>query len=81
MSERSLNGLSRSIQRLRTIVEEEAPPCLAISELDLMETWLSNLRKSEKATASELLDALLDRINFDGMDPNTFTIAELRRAI
>lgn len=32
-------------------------------------------------TASELLDQLLVRIDFDGMDPNTFTIAELRRAI
>jgi hypothetical protein len=32
-------------------------------------------------TTREILDALLSRINFDGMDPNTFTIGELRRAI
>lgn len=32
-------------------------------------------------TTRQLLDLLLTRIDFDGMDENTFTIGELRRAI
>lgn len=32
-------------------------------------------------TTRQLLDLLLSRIDFDGMDENTFTVSELRRAI
>jgi hypothetical protein len=32
-------------------------------------------------TGREMLEAALKHIDFDGMDPNTFTIAELRRAL
>lgn len=39
-----MDGLSRSIQRLRILGEEEFPPILATSELDLMERRLAQLR-------------------------------------
>lgn len=39
-----LDGLSRSIQRMRTFVEDDMPPVLMTRELDLMEDWLANLR-------------------------------------
>lgn len=37
--------LSRSIQRMRTFVEGDYPPCLMTSELDLMEKWLADQRR------------------------------------
>lgn len=36
---------------------------------------------ADGVTTRQLLDLLLSRIDFDGMDENTFTIGELRRAI
>lgn len=41
----AMDGISRSIQRLRSIIEMDAPPVLAIGELDLMEQRLATLRR------------------------------------
>lgn len=38
-------------------------------------------RTLETASTGELFNALLTRIDFDGMDPRTFSLAELQRAI
>lgn len=49
--------------------------------------WENETHKAEylmavdDITTRQLLDLLLSRINFDGMDPNSFSIAELGRAI
>ncbi len=40
------DGMSRSIQRMRSIVEIDGPPSLLIGELDLMESRLAALRRS-----------------------------------
>lgn len=44
---KAMDGMSRSIQRLRTIAERDFPPVLAIGELDLLEQLLATLRQCE----------------------------------
>lgn len=73
-----LNGMSRSIQRMRMIIEDEMPPCLAISELNLMELRLANIRSM---SSEWLVEQLLRHLNLDGIDPNSLTIGEIRRAL
>lgn len=43
--EKAMDGMSRSIQRLRGIIEQDFPPALAIGELDLLEERLASLRQ------------------------------------
>jgi hypothetical protein len=76
---KALDGISRSIQRLRTISEEDMPPCLAISELDLIELRLCKLRTV--LSTAEAIDLIVSRLNLDNIDPNTLTLGELRRAV
>jgi hypothetical protein len=47
----------------------------------ILESRLRDFNPPTGASTRDLLDMLLSRIDFDNMDPNTFTIAELRRAI
>ena len=44
--EKAMNGLSRSIQRLRCIIEQDFPPVLASAEVDLLEHHLATLRRA-----------------------------------
>lgn len=43
---KAMDGISRSIQRLRSIIEQDFPPVLATGELDLLEQHLATLRRS-----------------------------------
>jgi hypothetical protein len=40
----TLDGMSRSIERLRMFAEQDFPPILVIRELDLLAELLANLR-------------------------------------
>lgn len=44
LSRETMDGMSRSIQRLRSFSEQDFPPILVTRELDLLEKLLANLR-------------------------------------
>lgn len=49
--------------------------------LDWLDCFIDHLKVKGEPSAGQLFNELLERIDFDGMDPRTFSLAEIERAI
>jgi hypothetical protein len=60
--------------------DKPVDPSIYFRDMRLLKAFIA-AQPASPLRGRELLEAALKCIDFDGMDPNTFTIAELRRAL